>query len=72
MDLPERADARLIIYDILGRAVRVLVNREVLRGRVAVSWDGRDRNGARVGNGMYFARLSAARGTRLVKVPLIR
>ncbi len=48
---------RLAIVDVRGRIVRRFADRAVAAGSLSVAWDGRDDNGARVGNGIYFARL---------------
>lgn len=61
-----------MIYDVMGRRIRSLVDREMAPGATEVTWDGRDQGGAAVGTGMYFARMVAAGTSRLVRVPLVR
>jgi len=59
-DLPEPATARLVVYDVTGRLVRVLedgVTRQA--GRHAVEWDGRDEHGTDVASGVYVYTLKA-------------
>ena len=51
---------RVDIVDVLGRAVRALVEGPRPAGRRTVVWDGRDAGGKRVAGGVYFARLLAA------------
>ena len=55
--LPEDADARLVIFDTLGREVALLVDEEQRAGFHEVVWEGRDRTGSPVASGVYFARL---------------
>ncbi|MFH2052727.1 MAG: FlgD immunoglobulin-like domain containing protein [bacterium] len=55
--LPERAQARLEIYDVRGRRLRTVLKAEQDLGPQVVSWDGRDRDGRPVADGTYFARL---------------
>ena len=50
---------RLVIYNALGQAVRTLVDEFQAAGAYQVSWDGRDRRGVRVANGVYLYRLQA-------------
>jgi hypothetical protein len=50
----------LVVYDVLGRPVRVLVNRSLPAGRYSAQWDGRDANAVAVASGVYFARLELA------------
>jgi len=45
---------RIVIYDIVGRAVKLLVDKPHPSGRFSVSWDGRNENGAAVASGVYF------------------
>lgn len=72
IDVPARMSTSLMIYDVMGRRIRSLVDREMAPGATEVTWDGRDQGGAAVGTGMYFARMVAAGTSRLVRVPLVR
>jgi photosystem II stability/assembly factor-like uncharacterized protein len=64
--LPVRTSARLVIYDVSGRAVRTLVDGEQAAGAQRATWDGRDAHGSRVGPGVYIYRLEAG-GTSLTR-----
>lgn len=67
--LPEAGTARLTIYDVRGRRIKVVLDRFVERGPHTVSWDGRSEGGAISPSGVYFARLEwrgQARTTKLV------
>ena len=55
--LPEAGDVRLIIYDILGREVRTLVNKKQETGFYNLIWNSRNEYGNRVSTGMYFFRI---------------
>jgi VCBS repeat-containing protein len=57
--LPEGADVRLVIYNILGQRVKTLVNGAQGPGRYTVVWDGRDDAGRPAATGMYVYRLQA-------------
>ncbi|MGH7565106.1 MAG: FlgD immunoglobulin-like domain containing protein, partial [Gemmatimonadota bacterium] len=67
----EDARARLVIYDVLGRPVRTLVDREVIPGDQVVTWDGRSETGAEVAAGVYVARLSASGVERSIRILVI-
>jgi len=57
--LAVESQARLVIYDVLGRSVRTLIPGESMpAGFYSVRWDGRDAAGRGVGNGLYFYRLT--------------
>jgi hypothetical protein len=49
----------LRVHDLAGREVSTLVSGRFTAGPHAVTWDGRDGRGARVGAGVYFMRLRA-------------
>ena len=49
--------ARLAIYDVTGRKVRVLTDELLPRGQHQARWDGRDAEGRGVASGIYFLRL---------------
>jgi hypothetical protein len=57
--LPEGADVRLVVYNILGQSVRTLVDGSQSAGRYSVVWDGRDAIGRQVASGLYIYRLQA-------------
>jgi hypothetical protein len=71
--LPAAASARLVIYDLRGRAVRTLVAGERLdSGDHRRSWDGRDDGGRPLASGVYFARLESSGKAVTRKVTLLR
>ncbi len=49
----------MIVYDIMGRKVRVLQDGALSAGSWSFEWDGRDENGAMVSTGVYITALSA-------------
>ena len=57
--LPASGRTTLRVYDLEGRVVRTLLDRELAAGRHQVAWDGSDDSGARVGPGVYFAKLAS-------------
>ena len=57
---------RLDIYDVLGRRVKTLLNKELKRGRYEIRW-----NAAGRASGVYICRLQTEEETRLRKMLLI-
>jgi hypothetical protein len=57
--LPRAGDARLEVFDAMGRRVSTVLARKMPAGPGSASWDGRDDDGREVGAGLYFYRLSA-------------
>jgi hypothetical protein len=54
---------KIAIYDVVGRAVKVLVQEYFTAGTYNKTWDGTDREGNKVRNGIYFCHLSCEAGT---------
>ena len=53
-------DVKLIIYDVVGRQVRTLVNGNSFSpGFHVTNWDGLDDNGQKVPSGLYIYRIKA-------------
>jgi hypothetical protein len=59
-DVPRPIDVRLRLYDVRGRVVRDFGERAFLPGSHVLQWDGRGDDGARVRDGVYFARIDFA------------
>lgn len=57
-DLARPADVKLEAFDLSGRRVATLVSRGLEAGRYHVSFAGRGDDGAPLGSGLYFLRLS--------------
>jgi len=58
-DLARVTPARLEIFDLSGRRVTTLADREFTPGRYSLRWDGRGDTGTPAGAGLYFVRLTA-------------
>ena len=62
-ELPVAGPVSLRIYDLKGRAVRVLASGHETAGGHVAEWDGRDDRGAETASGTYFARLTSGGST---------
>lgn len=72
-ELPEPMWARVAIYDVRGRLVRVLESRLFeTAGRHATSWDGTDETGRRVAQGAYRYALETSSSTMSRGLTLVR
>jgi hypothetical protein len=71
-ELPESTLVRLNIYDVRGRRVTTLANRTMSAGSHALRWNGNDKDGSRVAQGVYFYELKAAGQTRTRKMMVVR
>jgi hypothetical protein len=70
--VPERADVQLDIYNILGRKVETLVDREMAAGDYTVQWDGTNQSGQSVATGIYLYRLTTGDHTASRKMLLLK
>jgi hypothetical protein len=72
IDSPDALAAKLDVFDVLGRRIATPFAGTLARGRTPVAWPLERRDGARVANGVYFARLTFAGGNRTAQVVVAR
>ncbi|MGD9900724.1 MAG: alpha-amylase family glycosyl hydrolase, partial [Calditrichaceae bacterium] len=65
------AGVEIVIYDILGRRVKTLVNEKKNAGVYKVDWNGLDQVGNKVASGVYFYRLNAGEQSFVRKMIMI-
>jgi parallel beta-helix repeat protein len=71
-DVSRTSMVQIAIYDVSGRAVAVLVDREMEPGRYEAVWNGRTGAGRSAASGVYFCRLKAGRTLETKKMVLLR
>ena len=73
-DVARTAPVRLVVYDVLGRRVRVLHSGETLTaGQYRTAWNGRDDEGRPAASGVYLYRLIAGEDfTAVGRMALVR
>ncbi|MDP8206537.1 MAG: FlgD immunoglobulin-like domain containing protein [Candidatus Electryonea clarkiae] len=69
-EVPVKSSVQLIVYDILGRKVTELVNRQLESGKHEVVWNGCDAADNPVSSGTYFYRLEAD-GVEIVRKAIL-
>lgn len=57
--MPEDAEVRLSIYNMLGQEAATLANGTHTAGRYSVVWDARNNSGRQLSSGVYFYRMTA-------------
>lgn len=60
-DLGRDVHVKLVIYDLLGRAVTTLVDRREEKGHKTVTWNGVDQSGRRLSSGVYLYEIRTGR-----------
>jgi flagellar hook capping protein FlgD len=72
-DLAQNGHVKLRIFDVAGRTVRTLLDKEMQAGRSQnVVWNGLDDAGRRVSTGVYFYRLDAVGVTITKKMVMMK
>jgi hypothetical protein len=59
-DLPQQVEIKFMIFDIMGRHVRTLVDQRQQAGRYGITWDGRNEQGHNVASGTFIYQLHVA------------
>ena len=60
------------VYDINGRLVNTLVNRQQAAGWHSIVWNGKNNLGSQVSSGVYLVRVIAGTEVKLIKVMFLR
>ena len=71
-DIPEETHVNLIVYDILGREVKLLLNQTEQPGYKSIRWNGRNNAGQEISAGMYFYRLETTGFVKVHKMVLLK
>jgi hypothetical protein len=64
--------AKIYVYDIRGRLIKKLVDKEMEPGRYQVHWNGRNDRGQRVVSGIYLYRIEAGEFVSTRKMMLLK
>jgi len=70
--IPIKQKVSLVIYDVLGREIKTLVNKNLSGGNYKFLWDGKNENGEKVTSGIYFYQLNSPKFVRTRKMILLR
>ena len=65
-------ESHLVIYDVLGRQVRTLVNQDLTAGYHRAVWDATDDLGRPLSGGLYIYRINAGGYSKMMKMVLIK
>jgi hypothetical protein len=71
-DLPESATVHLVIYDVLGKQIKTLVNQPHDAGVKTAVWDGTDDLGRPVSAGVYLYQIQAGGFSKTKKMVLLK
>ena len=71
-DLPENSHVNITIYDMLGRAVKTMVNQHQNAGHRSIIWDGTNDYDNTVSTGIYLYQIQAGAYTRTKKMVFLK
>lgn len=70
LQVKDNETAHLFIYNVKGQVVRSFLN--IQSGNKTIQWDGRDLNGKKCSNGIYFYKLTSPTITTVKKVMVVK
>lgn len=71
-ELPKASHVTLTIYDVLGREVAEIANRDYPAGYSEVAWNGLNRNGEQVSSGVYLYRINTGTWNAVKKMLMLK
>lgn len=64
--------ARVVVYDVTGRRIRVLWNALLGEQSRSLHWDGHDHSGSQVASGVYFVRATSGASSQTIKITVLK
>lgn len=68
----QRSSIQIVIYNILGKEVKTLLNKELPAGEYTIEWDGKDNEGSSLPSGIYFIQMTAGKYRQTIKTVLLK
>ena len=65
--IPQRSNVKLVVYDVLGKEVKILANSVYETGKYEITFDA-----SNLPSGVYFYNLTTAQGTISKKMLLVK
>ena len=70
--VPQTARVEIVVFDILGRKVKTLVNDETPAGYHIIEWNGTNDQNLPVGTGVYFVRMVSEKFNAVRKIMMMK
>ncbi|KAA3605346.1 MAG: T9SS C-terminal target domain-containing protein [Calditrichaeota bacterium] len=70
--LPKDTKVSIVIYNILGKEIRTLVNGSKSAGFYNAQWNGLNNQGTFVGTGVYFVKVEAGIFSKVIKLTMLK
>ena len=70
--IPVTGHVQLVIYDVLGRHIKTLVDGQHATGHFQATWDGTDEHNLPIAAGVYFCRMEAGEFVKVIKLAFVK
>jgi len=70
--LPKNSHVRINVYNLLGKHVATLVDQDLSAGDHSIQWNGQNKYGVQVANGVYIYQIKAGEFTKQCKMLLLK
>lgn len=71
-DIPRYSSVSIKVYNILGKEIVTLLEKEISHGNYTINWDAKDADGKLLPSGVYLIRLSTDDYTHSIKAVLLK
>ena len=71
-ELMQESDVKILIYDVMGRKVKDLLDKRQDSGKRSIKWNAMDNNGQNVSAGLYFYTIEAGNNIKTGKMLLLK
>ena len=71
-DLPKESNVKILIYDILGRLTKKIIDNRQDTGFKSIQWDGTNNYGKKVSDGVYLYSIEAGNFRQTKKMILLK
>jgi hypothetical protein len=71
-EMGQLSNVSIKVYNILGKEITTLLDKELSPGSYTISWEARDSNGKLLPSGMYLIHLHSGNYTNIIKALLLR
>ncbi|NQV37415.1 MAG: T9SS type A sorting domain-containing protein [Candidatus Marinimicrobia bacterium] len=70
--IPTESYTRIVVYDIMGRKVKELINSRLTAGSHNILWNGKNNFGIESSTGIYFAKMTTPEYSKTIKMVLMK
>ena len=71
-ELTQESDVKILVYDVMGRKVKDLLDKRQDSGKRSIKWNAMDNNGQNVSAGLYFYTIEAGNNIKTGKMLLLK